>query len=418
MYKQINENIFLWLIIGVNFFWDVFMSYYKYLPHILLFVMLIFYIIVYKKIKMDMQFVVIISCIMVHGLVNCFFGNTEASYMIIQVLTIIINYMAFSNILEMYSIKNIISAYWKSAYFMGIIAIVQEICGILGMSNNSSIPVLRWFIRYFENMSGHIVRVRGLCSEASFLGYYLAPAICIIMFLILKNKLISEEFKNEIKKRQMIVILVGFLFSFSAVAYIGLLIVFIIILFSENNSFKKFFMIAGTLIVCYVVYSNIPFIKIRVDDTFAMFRNYGNNYNSVNLSSYTLYLAYVVTRKSLRYTLLLGGGIGSCSNMYSKFALAGWGGQKLILNSDDANSLFLRLLIEFGVIGIVTLVAFLVRNLPKQKNDNFVISMSILTLLFMILLRQGNYTHAGLLMYVYLYVRIKKEERWQFIKNK
>lgn len=400
-------KILLGATIIINMFWDILVEYYKYLPHILLLVVLLIYIAEYKTCYIKPLWVILLVYILLHGVVNSKLGNDRIIYMLLQTVVIAVNYLVYSNVLRNISINQIMSVYWKSAYVMGWIAVCQEIFGIMGFANDCTIPVIRWFLNYFGAMTGGLVRVKGICQESSFLGYYLAPAMCICLFYVVKKYMLPEEFKKVVKKKHIIIIMLAYLFSFSAVAYFGVAVVFLLLLLTENKFSKKVLVIAGICIISVVVYINIPAIRLRVDDTIAVFR--GADLNEVNLSSYTYYMAYTVAKKSLRYTSFMGAGIGSSATMYDKFSFKGWGGQELILNAEDANSMLFRIIIEFGVVGIIVLAIFLKKNFVRKGSTYFVFSLAILTLFSMILLRQGNYTHAGFMMYVYLYNRIAKE---------
>ena len=70
----------------------------------------------------------------------------------------------------------------------------------------------------------------------------------------------------------------------------------------------------------------------------------------------------------------------------------------------------LRIITELGVIGIIGVVWFIKKNYSKKLEYNL-LSNSILVLFLMLLFRMGNYTHAGSIMYICLYIKIKKEEK-------
>ena len=128
-----------------------------------------------------------------------------------------------------------------------------------------------------------------------------------------------------------------------------------------------------------------------------------------------------VAEKAFIYNMGFGSGLGSYKIMFDKFSLGGWGGNNLSLNRLDGNSMFIRLSTELGVFGIIGLVYYLVHFRIKGRSNLCVYSLSILTLLLLFLLRMGNYTHAGSVLFVCLYKKIYYSRKWEIqngINNK
>ena len=79
----------------------------------------------------------------------------------------------------------------------------------------------------------------------------------------------------------------------------------------------------------------------------------------------------------------------------------------MFLNVDDANSLFLRLLSETGLFGIIVFFYFLFKSHLLKKRDKskylWIISNAILALFLIKLIRSGHYFVNGFFFFFWLY---------------
>ncbi|MBA3679762.1 MAG: hypothetical protein H0W73_01030 [Bacteroidetes bacterium] len=107
---------------------------------------------------------------------------------------------------------------------------------------------------------------------------------------------------------------------------------------------------------------------------------------------------------------LFGTGIGSHEFAYEKYTLNKLIGGIYKFNAGDANSLFLRAASEIGLLGVIFLVLFVFKYfvshdlLGNEPNNTYwVISNSLLVLILLTYLRQGNYTYNGFFFYCWMY---------------
>ena len=85
-------------------------------------------------------------------------------------------------------------------------------------------------------------------------------------------------------------------------------------------------------------------------------------------------------------------------------------------NTSDANSMFLRIISETGLFGIVFIILFIIQYYVLRGNDHsnqhlWLISNATLVIILLQLLRQGNYTFSGFMFYMWLYYFTKLEAK-------
>lgn len=409
------KNLFLYGIFALMFFWDVLGEIVPRSQFIVLAILFALYIVKNKKIHISKVFLLVASYVAIQGIVSILVGSDTISLFIFQFGSIALCYIAYSVLTSENSIVEIFTVYWKSSYIMAFIGMIEVFLGLLNISALANIPVVFTFTQYYYRVIG-FVRVASLCGEPSFLGYYLAPAVCLILFKILAPEFIDTDLKVIAKKFQCILIVAAYLMTFSATAYFGLAVMIALIWWKKGLSAKKIAILIIAIVAACGVYNFVPDIKMRVDDTLYVFLNESHSSN-VNLSTNTYYTNYTVMKKSIAETWGFGSGLGSYQIMYDKFATRKWAGSELNLNRTDGNSALFRILTELGLPGMIALLYFIIHYFPKGKSKFTCYSCAVLVLICMLLLRQGNYTHGGSVLFVYLYVRLWKEQQEEIRNN-
>ena len=147
-----------------------------------------------------------------------------------------------------------------------------------------------------------------------------------------------------------------------------------------------------------LVYNYIPEISVRINSLWKLFNDSQNNMNS-NLSSYTYFLNFNVMKDSLIGTHGIGAGLGGYQNMFDRYSIGGWSSAGLEYNREDANSALFRIISELGIMGALGIFVFLKKFYPC-KSEKTVFSFAMFTVLSMFLIRQGNYAHAGSILFI------------------
>lgn len=391
---------------AIIFFWDIIDYFIPYAPFLLLIIVLVFGYLTQKKQVIEKNMLIALGVVVAHAFINIIIGNDSLNLFIKQIVSIICSYLVFANILHKNSVLDIFKRYLKWVYFVSLICVLQELIAIFQINILTRIPFLFLFVKYDYRILGFI-RVSAFCAESSFLVYLLAPA----MFLVLCDLFGSEFLETQIHLTTLkkTIISIAYVCTFSAIAYLGILLMFVMIWYKKGISVKKVLIPFLAIIFIAVMYIYIPDIRMRVDDTLFLLNNRTSD-TILNLSSYALISNMQVAVSCFKHSLGLGSGLGSYPLMYDKYATMRWGGDVIGLNREDANSFVLRVLSEFGIWGIVIVAIFIIKYIPKNKK--YVgYSFAILSMLLLLGLRQGNYTHAGSVFFVLLYRKIYMESK-------
>lgn len=400
------DNIILHSVFFLVTFWDILDDMLSKLPLIILAIILCFCVIKGYRFRCKKVSLVFWGYIAIHGVLNVIIGNNSLDLFIIQFGSILFCYIAYSIILANYTVERIFGMYFRYATFISAIGVIEELIGVLNLDRLTKVPGLFIYTQYDYRVLG-FVKLASLCREPSFLVYLLAPA----MFLVI-CELFGDEFldsKIRLTKIEKTTIVVAYICTFSALAYLGILLMLILIWYKKGFSIKKIAIPLLSMLFVVTIYINVPDVRMRIDDTLFLMNNKVTD-TTANLSTYALLSNTEVAISSLKHSLGLGTGLGSYPLMYDKFATMKWGGEIIGLNREDANSFILRVIAEFGFLGILLILLFIIRYIPKS-NKYIGYSFSILSMLLLLGLRQGNYTHAGSVFFVLLYKKIYLESR-------
>lgn len=318
-----------------------------------------------------------------------------------------------------FSITNFFKDYINIIYFAAIVGLIQFVSQFFYFKWGADFSYLGF------NMGAYVVepgnRIQSWFLEPSFLTYAFMPVVILIIARIFQLTKLISPLKG-------LIILTVFLLSKSAIGYVGLLIS-IMILASYKYSFlhnPRNIIIITFLFstVAFYIYK-IPDVKFRVDDTIKLFFDKqvsGKDIDKINLSTYAFYSNYKIAKRSYLDNPLIGTGLGTYEFNYDKYL------QKEIpqsnmrkytkVNRSDANSMFLRLLSETGIIGTF-LFLFLIFTLRikddynkfqlQELTDLWLLNQGIFVLIIIRLLRQGHYTMMGFTVFLLIYYYIFKE---------
>ena len=391
------SSICLYCMFLLMIFWDVLENIMPYSQYAVLIILLLICVSTRRMIKYNKYYLIIICIVFLHGLINIYFGNNSLELLVKQVGVISVCFCAYDNLISRFTVNKIFEAYFKASFFMSAAGVIMQV--------------------YSLYKGNFYYRMTSFCSEPSFLCYFLAPTVCLIVFFIVVPEIVDKELNLYKKKFQLIVIMFAYLTTFSFTAYIGLGIMLIMAFYCKRISINKFIIPLLGIVIFYSVYMNVPDIKMRIDDTISIF-SVSDKY-SANLSSYTIYNNIQVSLKAFKQNYGLGVGLGAYQNMFDKYSLSlGQGlSDVYFMNREDANSAFLRLLTEVGLVGIIFVFWWLKRFYVKSKTKYRSYSCAVLCLLVLFLIRQGNYVHGGSVMIWCLYMKIWKEQNSQIIRK-
>jgi hypothetical protein len=195
----------------------------------------------------------------------------------------------------------------------------------------------------------------------------------------------------------------------SSLGYVGCGLMFLL----PNLTKKRVLYLTATIpiiILSFVyVYSEYPFFKMRVDDTFDNLKviNTGKFKEDTNLSSYIL-LANIFIMKENVTDHPLGTGIGSHHFMHTNTYINELRPPKYVVvndrhrdNSFDANSLFTRMCSEFGLFGFI-FILFILLRVFKVFNLDLYFAQGIVIYILLKLFRDGHYFPPEFYLFIWL----------------
>jgi len=312
-----------------------------------------------------------------------------------------------------YDVKELFRMYLNASLVISFLAVFQEVSYIFGLNWGYDYS---WFLpkwKYCESAI-HLLRVNAIMPEPAVLAIALTPA----MFVAL-----NELFKKRhlwLSRKSAFLILTAYLLSFSFLGMIGLLVSIVLILFQH-----QYFSIGTTKMIILIlffipilgmtvffVYWFVPEIFIRANDIFALISDV-SKLSQVNLSVFAFFSNFFVTINAFTSNPLIGTGLGTYLQDYNAYIgrIMPSFSKKLLLNSNDANSLFLRMLAETGLIGVSLFLFFLFNCFIRKQAKIFdkdlemyqMVNSGIFVLILLRLIRYGHYFTDGFFFFIFLY---------------
>ena len=361
-----------------------------------------------KKLRLSKWFMLIIMAITIHSVINVLLGNSQFDLMIKQILGISISFVFFSNYVNENNYMSCIKAYLNAAVFISVFSIIQQIARLL---NITYIYNLQWLVK--EQLSPTpLYRSVTIFREPAECALFLVVAVYIAVYCMVgkyRNTLKSEL---KLSLNSSLIIIVGFLFTFSSIGYVGLLIIGVFIWFDYKHTFKQLFISIMIIIAFIALYELVPEFRMRIDDTLNLFFVSGELAEN-NLSSQTLYINFRIAIMNLVNTFGLGSGIGSHQIAYENYkSELNLTGVYLFLNSEDANSLALRVMSELGIFAVIGICIWIIKNKSAEVGKiNYIINFSCIVYFALQLLRYGHYFYYGIWFWVWIYLLTRHENK-------
>jgi O-Antigen ligase len=314
-------------------------------------------------------------------------------------------------------VERLFKLYLKGCVIVAIIGLIQFLSYKIGfkLGYDYSFIFNKWGI-VKNTQSG--IRLNSIFSEASQLAIMLGPACFVAFHAIVFGE---RKFYNLL---QSVIVIITLLLSTSSTGYFGLFVIAVLIGINYGKLVNVLFGIAILLTTSYMLYNYSPEFKSRIDSSKGLWIDGDFSLDNVNSSSFVLYNNYTVAINNFKKSPLFGTGLGSHQYAFEKYSLTS--DKKFLditFNKSDANSLFLRLLSETGLMGVIFMLIFIVKFFVKRKlddsNNNYhwIISNSILVIILLYLLRQGNYFLNGFPFFMLLYYYNSVVYKLKIIEN-
>lgn len=349
-----------------------------------------------NQLKFSKNLLIFFILMLCYSIIDLFLVNYPFAKFIQQTILLIpfiFGYYIFFRI-KKNRLENIFDKYLNVAYIISLLGLIQLIIFFI---TNKDIFI------YFINGSPPIVaprfiRVRSILIEPGALALLITPALAYYIL------------KSEYKKR-FLVILTAFILTFGAASY---LIFFSIILYKIWQKNKKYILLAGSLIVIFLIFN--PFntednredltgfngVINRFNETYEGFSDMDpHSFELLNLSTYaTLTNLWVSLNSPNRIS---GTGLGTHYLNYSNLYQSNF--ENYGLSSDDGYALSIRILSEFGVIGLFIFLIFLFIFFNRKSIYN----VSTLFILLTLFIRGGHYVLYGVIFWILFYYFTSKK---------
>lgn len=358
------------------------------------------------------------------GILNVVLENDTYQNFFKIFLSITVNLVFYRYAVEYYKfdVGKIFRLYMQGCFIVACLGVVQLVSYWVGFAPGYNWQIFLPLNKWGFHLGGLGVRINSTFSEPAYFGTTLGPAFFIAFYQLLFR---DQRF---LSRNKCIVIIVTYVLSFSSLAYIGIFAA--IVLMAINFGLVRYVFIAVpvSVILFFTAYNNADEFRVRIDGIKALFidnileksgrsenksvqlSNVKDILKKVHGSSFVLYNNYHIAVENFKHNPLFGSGLGSHEFAFDKYNLSYIiGGIYEEFNNSDANSMFLRLLSETGLMGIVFTFLFIYKFyvakslFGEEEEEYWLISNALLVVILIQLLRQGNYTFGGFMLFCWMY---------------
>ena len=381
---------------------------YFYYPIVAISLVIFFF---YSKLRIFKPATYTLGVFLIIALFNVLLKNNTVGLACKQIFILWIMYSFYYYILKFnrFDYERLFVIYLNIAFIVACIGLFQVISFVFRFRYGYD---LSWLIPHWgkDYLGYTFVRMHSILPEPAQYGVAMMPAFFISLFNLMNLK------KNFISLSKSSVILCSMFFTFSLVAYTGVLFSGFLIFFRKGIRIKEL-VVAIVLIVALVhVYNTVAEVRTRIDDSYNIVAY--QDTDSVNLSTFALYNNLMISIENFSDHPFFGTGIGSHPVIFDRYSKMDYENNLLLsdVNKGEAASMLLRLMSETGLLGLVLVIGFILKcHVGFTKNpsaiNHILISDGILSLFFIKLLRSGHYFNTGLpffvLIYYYNHVRFK-----------
>lgn len=442
-------NVLMLLIPFIDFIWDIHIEnypdirfvYFIYFAYFFTYIKNFITISFFKQFITEFRLLALtIVGIVLLSLYNIYLDNTTS--VLFSKQFIIVSFISFTSFMFIYNNRNdlnyIINLYLKISFVFACIAIFQEIFYLIGLEYlyNFSYLMLNPQQTYG---TGFFIRASSFCAEPPMFAFALIPATFISLY-----SFITGNFKF-ISKIQSLIIIIATLLTYSAIGYCSLFLSAMLLLLwnFENIKVKNF--IGVLFLIAFIFSLGGNGIAMRIQDSITLLNKSISNYeihipvkdkkkkgkiydkknkqNEINLSAYLLMVHFKRTIDDFYENPILGKGLGAYtytknSVKLKKYALANFPSW-IPFRLDGSTSLIFKIVVEFGLAGIIMLFIILYRyyifdfKYINKSNYFIIINNAMLVYIAFILIRMPFYFCNGLWIFVWIYIFSKQ----QFLKE-
>ncbi|MCC6817672.1 MAG: O-antigen ligase family protein [Bacteroidia bacterium] len=385
-----------------------------YVYYLIFIISIIYYIRSFSSITLIPRwFTYAITALIITTLFLTIYDDTFGLGVIKQIVGVLFTSIAYYTFIAYnnFEVKRIFRMYVFLAIFVAIEGLIEEVLNLNGIHINEKMR---------ETTSG-FYRIFGIAGEPYFLAVILLPAMYFAFYKMTIFERINSKFNNYFI---VIILFTCFVFTFSSAGFIGIAGIFIFWLYNKKYlSFTswKIILLPIFLALFALAFSNLQSqwkeFNIKFNQTlnaFATNSTKKEDINELNTSSFALYSNYTIAKASFLERPLTGTGLGTHEANYKKYFSKFFDEDFIVrygvFNNADANSMFVRLMSETGLMGLILFFTFMFKNFLFRKGydnpllrDYILINQSIFIWFIVRLVRTGNYFGNGFFLFFFLY---------------
>jgi len=329
-----------------------------------------------------------------------------------QVIGILFSSVAYYTFIRFnnFDLQKVFDLYLKVSFWVAGFAIFEEFAKVLGVG----LP-----FQHYKTVKLGFHRVWSIMGEPYFLAVVLIPALFYYGAKFFGNK----DYRDRSVLIPFTVIFLGTIFTFSSAGFMAVGFMALLIAWEKGFfSFQKGRIILLPLIILGIfsayqyVQQNMYEFRTKMNQTINSFLSDASksDLEEMNTTSFALYSNYKIARVSFKRNPLLSSGLGSHSYNYDRVFTEIFDSGYLVrfgeLNKYDANSMFIRMVSETGLLGLGMFFWFMFKYRMKRKwlqvpelANYAIINHGIFILFIVRLVRTGNYISNGFFFFFFLY---------------
>ncbi len=344
------------------------------------------------------------------GILQVLLGNNTNALFFKIAIGVLLSSTFYYYVMEYYegNVEELFRIYLRWAYWVSIIGIIQVVAYRVGFRPGYDYS---WLFNKWGLVAGQSggLRMNSVFSEPSQFGIVISPAAFVAVYnFLLKKRYGYTTLQNA-------VIILAMLLTTSSLAFLGILLAFIILTINFGKFYNLLIGVFFALIAGFGLYKYVPEFQLRVDTSLGLWVEKDFRLENVNTSSFVLYNNFHIASENLVNSYFIGTGLGSHPVAYEKYSLTNAVGFiEFEFNQSDANSMFLRLLSETGLLGVGFFIVVIFRCFVRKGDDDdplWLISGAVLVLILLYMVRQGNYFINGFPFFVWLYYYVYKKNK-------
>lgn len=316
-------------------------------------------------------------------------------------------------VIELYNhnVKQLFKWYIQGAVIVSYIGLFQVMSFFIGFQPGYDFGF--YFNKWSVPLGGIGIRLNSVFSEPANFAAVIAPGFFVSLYNLSVRKPVF------ISKASSAAICVAYLLTFSSLGITGIFVSIVLLLL--NFGFVRYAIVFIPLFIFSFdyAYENVPDFRARFDGTINIFSTADVRDYDIHGSSFVLYNNAHVAFENFKRNPIMGTGLGSHPTAFEKYSFTNESGVlKIEFNKQDANSMFLRLMSETGLYGMLFMILLLVKcwvwKSRSTEPEFWIMSNGLALIILLYLFRQGHYFLNGFPFFVWLFYytwKINREKK-------